>query len=54
MSEIPGKIANYDSFVIVMMNDEESLRELRLPSEFDPVLDKDNFAKVCFIFSMVQ
>ena len=43
------KIRNYNSFAIILLNDEESFRELKLPAELDPRLSPDNFRKVCFI-----
>ena len=43
------KIRKYNSFAIILLNDEESFDELKLPAELDPRLSPDNFRKVCFI-----
>ena len=51
---IPQKIARYDAFAIVLLNDEESFNDLRLPAELDPILCREQFSKVCFIFAMVR
>ena len=53
-SSIPSKIASYDAFAIVLLNDEESYKELSLPAELDPILGREHFNKVCFVFSMVK
>ena len=49
-----GKISNFNAFAIILLNDEESVNELRLPAELDPLLSKSDFDSVCFIFSMVS
>ena len=48
------KIRSYNSFAIILLNDEESFRELKLPAELDPRLSPDNFRKVCFICIIVN
>jgi len=49
VNTIPQRIASYDAFVLILMNDEEFLDQLQLPGELDPTFSKENFMKVCFV-----
>ena len=51
---IAEKIGKYNSFAIILLNDEESFMELQLPAELDPRLNQDNFKKVCFICIIIN
>ena len=48
------KIRKYNSFAIILLNDEESFDELKLPAELDPRLSPDNFSTVCFICIIIN
>ena len=43
-------MADFDTFAILLMNDEESIETFELPAELDPVLSNQSFRKVCFIY----
>lgn len=51
---IPQKIRRFSAFALILLNDEESFNDLQLPAELDPLLARDQFQKVCFIFLMAR
>ena len=52
MQNVTRRVAEFDAFAIILMNDEESIHAYELPAELNPILSQGDFQKVYFIYML--
>lgn len=54
MEIVTTKVSEFGAFAVLVLTDEESLETFMIPAELDPILSKQSFEKVCFVYVLAS